>query len=255
MTDKGVAIVTGASQGIGRAIALRLADDGYDLAINDLSTAKENLDTLYQEIIGKGRKSLVCIGDVTVENEVVTLIDDAVKGLGDIAVMVANAGICFAKSILDTSVQDLDRILAVNVRGVHLCYKYAAKRMIEQGKGGRIIGASSGAGKQAPAGMSAYAATKFAVRALTQAAAGEWGKHGISVNAYAPGAIETPMLHSLTEYFGDWDSLVSAEVARLPVGFIGNPNDVAGLVSYLASDESRYITGQSISINGGYLFD
>jgi len=255
MSNKGVAIVTGASQGIGRAIALRLADDGFDVAINDLASAKEKLETLHQEIVSKGRKSHICIADVVEEDQVAHLVDEAVKELGDVEVMVANAGITLMKPLLDTTVQDLDKILAINVRGVFLCYKYAAKRMIEQGKGGRLIGASSGVAKQGRASLSAYSASKFAVSGLTQSCADELGPHGITVNAYAPGAIETPMLHSLSEHFGSWESLVAAESARLPVRFIGNPNDVAGLVSFLASKESRFITGQSMSINGGYFFD
>ncbi|KAF9459841.1 acetoin reductase family protein [Collybia nuda] len=252
MTSKGVALVTGSSQGIGRAVALRLADDGYDMAINDVPRSKENLDSLKQEIEAKGRKVFIFEGDVSVEGDVVAMVSGAVKHLGSLDVMVANAGILVAKKVVETSVEEWDRVLSVNARGVFLCYKYAGQQMINQGRGGRIIGASSVCGKQGEILLGAYSASKFAVRGLTQTTAKELGPYGITVNAYAPGTIATPLVMS---YFDDAGGTFEAEKKLTVLGYIGEPNDIGSIVSYLVSKEAHFITGQSISVNGGRYFD
>ncbi|KIM39514.1 hypothetical protein M413DRAFT_29242 [Hebeloma cylindrosporum] len=248
-----VAVITGASSGIGRGIALRLANDGYDVAINDLPYTAEGLKKVAAEVKNTGRKVLILPGDVSVEKDVRALIEDTVVGLGSVDVMVANAGICVTRNLLETTVQDWDNIFAVNARGVFLCYKYAAEQMIKQGRGGRIIGASSMAGKKGLPNFSAYSATKFAVRGLTQSVAQEVATHGITVNAYAPGPIETKMLDS---FRASILTNPTAETRFTPaVGFYGTPSDVAALVSYFASVESRFVTGQTISVDGGLVFD
>ncbi|KIM81214.1 hypothetical protein PILCRDRAFT_72177 [Piloderma croceum F 1598] len=199
--SKGIALVTGAGQGIGRAIALRLADD-FDVAVNDIPSNVEALDSLVDEITAKGRRSIPVLADVSVEDQVKNMIDTVVAKLGGLDVMVANAGIYKEGSVLDCTTQDFDSLFAVNVRGTFFCYKYAGLQMVSQGRGGRIIGASSLTGKKGRKNSRAilraglcvgYSATKFAVRGLTQSAAGDLGKHGITVNAYAPGAIDTPL--------------------------------------------------------------
>jgi len=239
-----VALVTGAARGIGRAIALRLADDGFDVAVNDLPNTPELNDVL-QGVQSKGRRSLAVTADVSLEPEVVKMIQDVVQELGSLDVMIANAGIFLYRPLLDTTVEEFDRLMAVNVRSVMLCYKYAAKQMIAQGHGGRIIGACSGAGKQGTSVIAGYSASKFAVRGLTQAAAQEFGKHGITVNAYAPGIIDTRMSRSFPGGIPDLPK---------PIPHIGTPEEVAALVSYLASDGGSFVTGQSININGGRFF-
>ncbi|TFK33366.1 hypothetical protein BDQ12DRAFT_637590 [Crucibulum laeve] len=253
MTAKGVALVTGSSQGIGKAIALRLADDGFDVAINDIPSGKDNLQRVSDEIASKGRNVLICIANVSVDKEVKEMVEYVVNHLGRLDVMVANAGICTASSLLDLDVNDWDHLMSINSRGVFLCYKYAAKQMIAQGGKGRLVGASSVVGKQGHAGVAAYSASKFAVRGLTHSAALELGKHGITVNAYAPGAIDTPMLAAAatkfaTESGGD---MYASEANLSAVGYLGKPNDIASLVSYLASPEAHFITGQTISVDGG----
>jgi len=259
-SERGVALVTGSAQGIGRGIALRLADDGFDIAVNDISANKPNLASLAEEIRSKGRKALEVVADVSVEDEVKGMVESAVKELGGLDVMVANAGVFVWKPIVETSVEDWDRVYSINVRGVFLCYKYAAKQMLAQGRGGRIIGASSGAGKKGQPNLTAYSSSKFAVRGLTQSAATELGKEGITVNAYAPGAIGTPMLENMNQIFteatggqfGQFDKILAAGCA---VGHKGTPTQIASLVSYLASKEAHYITGQTINCDGGMNFD
>ncbi|KAL0069995.1 hypothetical protein AAF712_002892 [Marasmius tenuissimus] len=238
-----VAIVTGAAQGLGRSIAARLFQDGFNIAINDIPEKSKQLEEIAREIEGDSRKAgrvLVALADVSVESEV------------------------------KASTETLDRVLAVNVRGTFLCYKYASEQMIRQGGGGRIIGASSLAGKRGKVfvldvvnrvaeskglinigqGMlSAYSASKFAIRGLTQAAAVELGKHGITVNAYAPGAIVTEMFHSMS------DQMKNGLAARASLGCHGTTDDIANFVSYIVSDQAKFITGQSVTIDGGIHFD
>ncbi|KAF8157225.1 short chain oxidoreductase [Crassisporium funariophilum] len=255
MAQPRVALITGSAQGIGRAIALRLADDGFDIGLTDIAPKQQDLQEISQEIITKGRKVFIQTADASVEHEVKALIDAVVDNLGGLDVMVANAGICLVKPFLETTVEDWDRIFSINVRGLFFAYQYAAKVMIKQGRGGRIIGACSGAGKQGTPLLSAYSSTKFAVRGLTQSAASELGKHGITVNAYAPGAIVTPMLNAVGDSIGDREGVFAAEAQRAPVGYIGKPEDVTGIVSYFASKESHFVTGQTVGINGGRDFD
>ncbi|KAF8993629.1 NAD-binding protein [Cyathus striatus] len=247
-----VAIVTGAASGIGRAIALRLADDGLDVAVNDLVSAKDALEEVSKEIITKGRRSMAIAADVSVEAEVVAMVDSVSSTLGSVDVMIANAGICFVKPFVDTTLEEWERIFAINTRGVFLCYKYAAKKMIAQGKGGRIIGASSQAGKQATALFSAYGATKFAVRGLTQFVAQELREHKITVNAYCPGAIATPMTAGIMPGIMKYRPGYLEKVEGDPFGV---PEDISGIVSYLASKESNFVTGQTWLINGGTYCD
>ncbi|XP_006464033.1 hypothetical protein AGABI2DRAFT_194636 [Agaricus bisporus var. bisporus H97] len=251
-----VALVTGAARGIGEAIARRLAKDGYDLAINDLPSQTPGLEKLQEEIISMGRRSYICIADVSKENEVKNMIDNTVEALGGLHVMIANAGIGRISPGPLGTLESWDLTMATNARGVFLCYKYAAEVMIKQGQGGRIIGASSVAGKQSlESHTAAYAASKFAIRGLTQAAARELGKYNITVNTYAPGPIDTPM----SKTFGLSDAEISAvkekERKMTVLGRIGTADEVAGVVSFLVSSDASYVTGQTMSVNGGMLLD
>jgi len=253
------ALVTGASRGIGRAIACRLSHDGFRVALSDIPSQKSQLEEVQTHITEQGGKAITTFADVSVESEVSQMVDSVVEQMGGLDVMVANAGICLPSAFLDTTTKDFQRTLNVNVIGTFLCYKYAAQQMVKQGRGGRLIGASSLAGKTGCPMSSAYGSSKFAVRGLTQNAALDLGKHGITVNAYAPGPIDTQMLRGLYESVMGLSTPeeVSALLKRQasPVGFNGTPEDIAGLVSYLASKESRLVTGQTISINGGLFFD
>ncbi|EPQ51184.1 NAD P-binding protein [Gloeophyllum trabeum ATCC 11539] len=215
-----VAIVTGAAQGIGRGIAVRLASDGFDLAINDIAANADKLNDVLRDLtahrIQQEQRVVIVVADVSNEKEVKDMIDTVANELGGLDAMVANAGVVVNKPILDTSADEWDRLMSINAKGTFLCYKYAAEQMIKQGRGGRIVGTPEAA---------AYSASKFAVRGLTQSAAQEWGKHGIT------------------------------QKATTATGTLGTPQDVAGLVSYLVSDAARFITGQSIIIDGGAVFD
>ncbi|KAJ7149150.1 hypothetical protein C8R46DRAFT_532333 [Mycena filopes] len=252
-----IALVTGAAQGIGKAIALRLADDGLDVAVNDIPTNAEKLSGVVKEIQAKGRASSAHLADVSVEDEVKAMVAEVVRLHGGLDVMVANAGICKWVTITDISVDDWDRLMAINCRGTFLCYKYAGIQMVGQGRGGRIIGACSIAGKRVGSPFTgAYSASKFAVRGLTQAAALEFGIHGITVNAYAPGAIDTDMLQYLKDSSANTTNNELGKFNKVTEGVsVGTPTDIANLVSFIASKESQFITGQSLSVNGGAFFD
>ncbi|EMD34709.1 hypothetical protein CERSUDRAFT_116897 [Gelatoporia subvermispora B] len=249
-----VALVTGAAQGIGRAIALRLAADGLDVAVNDIPSNVGELHKLVEELREYGRLAVAIVADVAKEEEVKAMVKRAVDELGELNVMVANAGIAAVTNVVDMDVDVWDRILSVNLRGVMLCYKYAAAQMIEQNRGGRIIGASSILGKKGAPGVSAYCASKFAVRGLTQSLACELASHKITVNAYAPGVILTEMTRSkLDAKFGQGRH---GDATKALVGLDSNgpdagPEVIASIVSYIVKPETYFITGQAINVDGG----
>ncbi|THV00217.1 NAD(P)-binding protein [Dendrothele bispora CBS 962.96] len=256
-----IALVTGAAQGIGKAIALRLAKDGLHVAINDLPSSQDKLLTTSDEIKAIGRESSVHFADISNEEQVKTMINEVVEKYGGLDVMVANAGVNFVKPFLETTVEQLERVFSINVKGTFLCYKYAGIQMVKQGRGGRIIGASSIAGKTGSyPNISIYSGSKFAIRGITQAAAGELGKHKITVNAYAPGTVITDMSIQFAERSAKENNVPvedfhKAVAEQIPVKYAGVPDDIAGLVSYLASEEAHFVTGQSVSINGGSFCD
>ncbi|KAJ7180920.1 hypothetical protein C8R46DRAFT_985977 [Mycena filopes] len=255
-----IACVTGAAQGIGRAVALRLAADGCDVCVGDLPEKASLLNEVVKEIEGKGGKAIAVVADVTKESDVENLVDLTVKDLGGLDIMVANAGVATLGNILDTSIEELERVHTVNVKGTFITYKAAAKAMIAQGRGGVIIGASSLAGKKGAGMCSVYGSSKFAVRAITQAAAMEWGKHAIRVNAYAPGATETPLLADMDVVFS---KLIQAPAntykeimkGQAALGKLGAPGSIASVVSFLASEDAEFMTGQTLCVDGGIWFD
>ncbi|KAF8327105.1 short chain oxidoreductase [Amanita rubescens] len=192
--SKGIAIVTGSAGALGKAIVSRLAEDGYDIALHDVPKNNNALESLAQDIRKKGRKAIVVVGDITVESDVKKLVETTIETLGGLDIMIANAGIYNGGPFLKTTVDDFDKIFAVNVRGTYLCFRYAAEKMITQGRGGRLLAASSVAGETGEPFTTLYCATKWAVRGLITSVAKEVGRHGITVNAYAPGIIgKTPM--------------------------------------------------------------
>ncbi|KAF7377442.1 hypothetical protein MSAN_00165900 [Mycena sanguinolenta] len=276
--SKRVALVTGAARGIGKAIALRLARDGFAVAVNDIPSNAASLSAVVEELKALKVNALACIADVSVEHEVQNMIEQVVAyfPVRRLDVMVANAGVLKWNPLVEMAANDWDTVMTVNARGTFLCYKYAAMQMIKQGGGGRIVGAASTAAKRGMPGLvdlsstyakilgvpslGAYCASKFAIRGLTQSAAHELGPHGITVNAYAPGGIDTDMLgliasESAVASGSHPEDYLQALRAKTPMGRVGETTDVANVVSFLASKESQFITGQSISVNGGLYFD
>jgi meso-butanediol dehydrogenase / (S,S)-butanediol dehydrogenase / diacetyl reductase len=248
------ALVTGAGRSIGRAIALRLARDGHAVAVNDVN--KAGAESVAAEITGAGGRAIAVPGDVTDRDAVFAIVDRTATELGSLDVMVANAGIAQVKTLLEVTPEDLETIFRVNVFGVVYCMQAAAERFVAQGTKGKIISAASIAGHAGFAYLGHYSATKFAVRALTQAAAKELADKGITVNAYCPGIVGTDMWDLIDEKLGPYLGTGKGEAleryaSTIPLGRVQTPDDVAAFVSYLASPDSDYMTGQSVMIDGG----
>ncbi|CAF1233993.1 unnamed protein product [Adineta ricciae] len=238
-------------------IALRLARDGLNVAVNDINVNSDQLNDTRKEIEKLGRKSLSVIADVSNEREVQTMVKNVAKEMGSLNVMVANAGIAPVKALLEMPADDWDKVMSVNLRGVFLCYKEAAKVMVDQGKGGKIIGACSVAAYMAMPLLAHYCASKWGVRGLTQSAAAELASHKITVNAYCPGVVDTQMVGSCTQQLAAYNKVTPEDIhnsllQKILLGQISKADDIANLVLFLAGNESDYITGQSIIIDGGY---
>jgi meso-butanediol dehydrogenase/(S,S)-butanediol dehydrogenase/diacetyl reductase len=250
-------IVTGAGRGIGRGIALRLARDGHAVAVNDVN--KAGAESVAEEITAAGGRGIAVPGDVTDRDAVFAMVDQVATELGSLDVMVANAGIAQVKALLDVTPEDLRKIFDVNVFGVVYCIQAAAEKMIAQGNGGKIINAASIAAHGGFDLLGHYCATKFGVRALTQAAAKELAKHKITVNAYCPGVVDTDMWELIDDQMGPYLGTGKGEAkarfgAGIALGRLQTPDDVAALVSYLAGPDSDYMTGQSVIIDGGMVY-
>lgn len=256
LTDK-VILVTGAAQGIGRGIALRLAKEGADIALVDLK--EEGLAKVKKEVEALGRKAATFTADISQRDQVFAVVDKAEKALGGFDVMVNNAGIAQVKAIEDVLPEDMDRIFRINVDGTMWGIQAAAAKFKARGQKGKIINASSIAGHDGFALLGVYSATKFAVRALTQAAAKEFASSGITVNAYCPGIVGTDMWVEIDERFSEITGAPKGETYKkyvdgIALGRAQTPDDVAALVSFLASDDSDYITGQAILTDGGIVY-
>jgi meso-butanediol dehydrogenase / (S,S)-butanediol dehydrogenase / diacetyl reductase len=254
-----IALVTGAARGIGRGIALRLASDGLDVAINDLEANSDELEKVAEEIRNAGRRTATIFADVSGADEVEGMVQRVASELGRLDVMVANAGIAQVKPLLEVTPEDFDGLMSINLRGVFLSYQAAARQMIRQGGGGKIIGAASIAAHKGFAMLGHYSASKWAVRGLTQAAAQEWAEYGITVNTYCPGIVGTAMWDLIDEKLAEHMGLQKGEALQqyselIALGRVEEPEDVAAFVSYLASHDSDYMTGQSVMIDGGIIF-
>ncbi|MEY1424268.1 acetoin reductase [Morganella morganii] len=252
-----VVLVTGAAQGIGRGIALRLAKEGADIALVDLK--EEGLAKVKKEVEALGRKAAVFTADISQRDQVFAVVDKAEQALGGFDVMVNNAGIAQVKAIEDVRPEDMDRIFRINVDGTMWGIQAAAAKFKARGQKGKIINASSIAGHDGFALLGVYSATKFAVRALTQAAAKEFASSGITVNAYCPGIVGTDMWVEIDERFSEITGAPKGETYKkyvdgIALGRAQTPDDVAALVAFLASDDSDYITGQAILTDGGIVY-
>ncbi|VFR16064.1 2,3-butanediol dehydrogenase, S-alcohol forming, (S)-acetoin-specific [plant metagenome] len=252
-----IALVTGAGQGIGRGIALRLAQDGADLALVDLDQAK--LDAVAREIEALGRQATTFIADVSDREQVYAAVDHAERALGGFDIIVNNAGISQVKPLLDVTPEEVERIYRINVQGVLWGIQAAARKFKARGTPGRIINASSIAGHDGFALLGVYSSTKFAVRALTQAAAKELAADGITVNAYCPGVVGTDMWVEIDKRMAEVTgapvgATYKKYVEGIALGRAETPEDVAGLVAFLAGPDAAYMTGQAPLIDGGLVY-
>ena len=237
------AIVTGAAKGIGKAIALKLASLGANIVLNYRSSEEKAIET-ENEIKALGVEVLRVKGDISNISDVENLINTAKENFGKIDIMVNNAGITKDTLILRMKEEDFDSVINVNLKGVFNCLKTITPVMVKQ-REGKIINLSSVVGLSGNAGQVNYAASKAGVIGMTKSAARELASRGITVNAVAPGFIETDM----TEVLGD--KFKEEAKKAIPLKRLGKPEDVANVVAFLASEDANYITGQVIQVDGG----
>jgi 3-oxoacyl-[acyl-carrier protein] reductase len=241
LTDR-VAIVTGAGRGIGRAIALKLAGMGATVVVSDI--LEKEAGEVAQEIKTKGGQSLVCRADVSQAADVARLVEETLAAYGRIDILVNNAGIARDQLLLRMSEEDWDKVIDVDLKSVFLCTKAVLRHMLKA-RWGRVISLSSIAGLVGNPGQANYSSAKAGIIGFTRTVAREVGSHGITVNAVAPGFIETDMTKKIGEE-------QRQEIKKhIPLDRFGTPQDVAEAVAFLASEEAGYITGQVLSINGG----
>ena len=243
MTGKRVALVTGASRGIGRAIALRLAAEGCYVVIN-YNGSKEKAEEVQQAILQAGGQAHIYQCNVADFQACGEMFKDTISKMGHLDILVNNAGITKDGLLLGMSEEDFSKVVDTNLKGTFYCIRHAARTMIKQKKG-RIINLSSIVGISGNAGQANYAASKAGVIGLTKSAAKELASRGITVNAIAPGFICTDMTQVLPEQVKEkiW--------AQIPVGGFGDPQDVAAAAAFFASEEAGYITGQVLMVDGG----
>lgn len=238
-----VALVTGASRGIGRAIALCLAQAGADVAVNYAGNEQAAAEVVKQ-IEAMGRKAIMMRADVSKAQEADQLIKDTLDQMGKLDILVNNAGITRDNLIMRMKEEEFDAVIATNLKGVFNCVKAATRPMMKQ-RSGRIINISSVVGVLGNPGQANYVAAKAGVIGLTKAAARELASRGITVNAVAPGFIETDMTDQLPE------DVKANMLQDIPLAKLGQPEDVAKAVLFLASADSSYMTGQTLHVDGG----
>ena len=265
-----VALITGAGgeRGIGRAIAMRLAKEGADLAVNDItanpkkSATWDGLHSLVQDIRGLGRNAKAFEADISNSHQVDQLIKDIIQEFGHIDILVNNAGSAAGPDrvpIIELDEETWDKVQSINIKGTFLCCRAVAKELVKQGNGGKIINMSSTQGLKGSPRFGAYSASKFAVRGLTQVLANELGEYGIQVNAICPGMVITERYYDIAEAFAPegvkteehLDEIEFKNISETPLGRVATTDDVAKIAAFLASSESDFHTGMSILVDGG----
>ncbi|KAF0351273.1 (S)-acetoin forming diacetyl reductase [Pediococcus pentosaceus] len=252
-----VALVTGAGQGIGAAIATRLANDGFAVAVADMNT--ETANKVAEKINSNGGRALSIVVNVAERDNVFEAVRTTIQELGGLDVLVNNAGLGPTTPIDTITPEQFDKVYHVNVGGVLWGIQAATEAFKKLGHGGKIINATSQAGVVGKPNLALYSGTKFAVRGITQVAARDLADFGITVNAYAPGIVRTPMMmdiaHEVGQNAGKDDEWGMQQFAKdITLKRLSEPEDVAAAVSFLAGPDSNYVTGQTIIVDGGMQF-
>jgi 3-oxoacyl-[acyl-carrier protein] reductase len=238
-----VALVTGSGRGIGKAIAMKLAENGATLVINDVGDPT-TAEATVAEIKALNHQAMVAMADVSNSEAVNKMVESAIAAYGKIDILVNNAGITRDQLLMKMTDDEWDKVLTINLKSVFVCTRAVIRPMLKQ-RSGRIVSMSSVVGIIGNAGQANYAAAKAGIIGFTKTIAKEVASRGITVNAVAPGFIDTPMTQVLPE------DRIQALAANIPLGYLGTPKDIAETVAFLASEEARYITGQVITVDGG----
>ena len=252
-----VAIVTGAGRGIGRSIALRLAQEGADVLVSDVDGA--TAENTAREVAALGRRSVGMRADVTRPADTQEMAARALAELGGIDILVNNAGIVQVKPWLELADEDLDRMFGVNVKGTLFASQAVAPTMVQQ-RSGRIINISSVAAKLSRPYFLHYAASKAAVVSMTRGMALYFAPYNVTCNSVCPGTVDTKMWEYLDEALGALEGRAKGEalkqrIGAIPLGRVEQPEDVAGVVAFLSSEDSGYMTGQSLLVDGGFFME
>ena len=243
MLEGKIALVTGAAKGIGRAIAVALAKEGATVVVN-YNGSKEKAEAVVEEIRGLGTEGCAYQCNVADTDAALAMIKEVIAQYGRLDILVNNAGITRDNLIMKMTEEDFDAVISANLKGCFNTIKGASRQMLKQ-RSGRIINITSVSGILGNAGQANYAASKAGIIGLTKTMARELASRGITVNGVAPGFVDTDMTQVLSE------SVKEAATAQIPLGRFGKPEDIANMVTYLASEKAAYITGQIISVDGG----
>lgn len=243
MLENKIAVVTGGSRGIGRSIALNLASKGANIVVNYTSNSSA-AEAVVAEVKALGRQAIAVKANVSIEEDIAHLIKETETQLGKIDILINNAGITRDGLLIRMKEADWDDVLNVNLKGVFLATKLIGKKMLKQ-RSGRIVNITSVVGLMGNAGQANYAASKAGVIGFTKSVAKEFASRGITVNAVAPGFIQSDMTDKLGE------AVIEDYLKAIPLGKLGQPDHVANTVAFLVSEASSYITGQTIQVDGG----